>query len=105
MRAPWIHRRLAVAIGDAYALADRADGALIEAVVASLAEAGTDETTVAFLRQAQRLVLDATAALTSVLDTHRHSPYCRTCGTAPLCRTVRDVQEIFFGGGAPLTGR
>lgn len=103
MRPPQIHRCLTATIDEGFALASDADGQAISAALETLGGAALDEATCVFLRQAQRLLLDAMAALTSVLDVHRHTPYCHECGTAEICRTVRAIQEIFYGGSVTPT--
>jgi hypothetical protein len=88
-------------IGHAFETTAQADGRAIRSVLGDLAQAGLSESTVAFLGQAHSLVLDTTAALTSVLDTHQYGSGCSECGTRGICRTVHGICEIFIPGGDP----
>ncbi|MCO6009405.1 hypothetical protein NE236_30985 [Actinoallomurus purpureus] len=104
MRPPQIHHRLTATIDEGFALAADADERTIQTALDEIVENGLDEAGLAFLRQAHHLVLDAMAALTSVLDAHKYTPYCHECGTAEICRTVRGIQEIFYNGAMTPAG-
>ncbi|WP_433177326.1 hypothetical protein [Actinoallomurus sp. CA-150999] len=91
-----LHTELTAIIDRAYDATDRADGPMIRALLGDLAGTGLDQRTAAFLSQAHQLALDTTAALTSVLDTHRFGSCCSECGTSDPCRTIRGISEIFI---------
>ncbi|MEV5710280.1 hypothetical protein [Actinoallomurus sp. NPDC052274] len=97
-----LHAELTAIIDRAYEAADQADGSVIRTLLGDLTGTGLDQRTAAFLGQAHRLALDTTAALTSVLDTHRFGSCCSECGTSDPCRTIRGISEIFIPiSGAP----
>lgn len=74
----------------------RADVHAIDTNLVELGEARLDPYSREFVREARRLVLACTAALTCVLSAHRPgddprgNEICRGCGT-PDCRTLQGV--------------
>ncbi|MEV0406643.1 hypothetical protein [Actinoallomurus sp. NPDC050550] len=95
-----LHAELMATIDRAYEAADQTDGPTIRALLDDLVRAGVEQGTAASLSHAHRLALDATAALVSVVDTHRYGSHCSECGTTGLCRTLRGICEIFIPGDA-----
>lgn len=97
--AAWTHDRVHQRVRSAMAAAMRADDRAIHGLVAEPGGAGLDPHTRAFVREARRLTLACTAALTCVLAAHRPgsdptgAPICRGCGTAE-CRTLHGVADV-----------
>ncbi|WP_143219984.1 hypothetical protein [Actinomadura sp. CNU-125] len=98
MRRPaaWTHAQVHQRVHAAMSAAMRADDRSIER---ELGDARLDPYTREFVRDARRLVLGCTAALTCVLSAHRAGddpygdPVCRGCGT-PECRTLHGVVDV-----------
>ena len=90
-------------VQSAMTAAMRADPATL-ARLATSAAGDRDTATSSFLRDARNLTLAASAALTTVLNVHRHGPdpyerlVCLACGTG-RCRTVRGVAEALTAYG------
>lgn len=84
----WVSRR----VHSAVIAAMRADPQAAAAFVEDLS--GLDPHTRDFLRDARRLTLACTIALTAVLEGHRpDGRRCQACGT-PECRMLRRVAEV-----------
>lgn len=78
----------------------RADPAAIDRVLAGLDKSQLDACSRDFVREARRLVLASSVALSTILGPHspKDDPYgrliCRGCGTAE-CRMLRSVGNVF----------
>ncbi|MBA9004814.1 hypothetical protein [Thermomonospora cellulosilytica] len=102
-----LHHQTAAQIMSAMACAMRADQTAITALL-DAAPADLDAHTRAFLAEARALALTLSAALTTVLCVHRHTPDPRTpascggCGTQD-CRTVRAITDALTAYGRRST--
>ena len=101
MRRPasWTHDQVHQRVHSAMSVAMRADDRAIDTFVTEVGESRLDPHTRRFVREARRLTLACTAALTCVLSAHRPgddpygAPICRGCGTFE-CRTLRGLVDI-----------
>lgn len=94
-----LHAELAATIDRAYAAVDQADRPAVRALIEEGGDAEANQRPAMALGEVHRLALDATAALTSVIDIHRYGSGCSECGTTGLCRTLRGICEIFVPDG------
>lgn len=91
-----LHAELAAIIDRAYEAVDQVDEPTIHSLLHEGVVIEPNRRPAVPLGQIHRLALDATAALTSVIDIHRYGSCCAECGTAGLCRTLRGICEIFL---------
>ncbi|MFV2173138.1 hypothetical protein ACFHW2_17475 [Actinomadura sp. LOL_016] len=97
--AAWTHDQVHQRVRSAMAAAMRADDRAIDRFVNEIGESRLDPHTRSFVREARRLALGCTAALTCVLSAHRPGddsygdPICRGCGTSD-CRTLHGVVDV-----------
>lgn len=92
MDASAIHAQLVTIVDDIFEYASQQDDQSVENALRRLRRNGFGSD--AFLTN--RLALDASTALVSVLDTHRYGSRCAECGTVEPCRTLRVLSEVFL---------
>ncbi|MFB4295421.1 hypothetical protein [Actinomadura sp. NTSP31] len=98
-RASWAHTQVHQRVHSVMTAAMRADARTIDTALLELGDGGLDPYSREFVREARRLVLACTAALTCVLSAHRPGPgphgdeICRGCGTSD-CRTLHGVADV-----------
>lgn len=98
-RASWAHTRVHQRVHAMMTAAMRADPRTVDTALLAIGDGGLDPCSREFVREARRLVLACTAALTCVLSAHRPGPgprgdeICRGCGTS-WCRTLHGVADV-----------
>lgn len=92
MDASAIHAQLVTIVDDIFEYVSQQDDQSVENALRRLRRHGFGNDVV--LRN--RLALDASTALVSVLDTHRYGSRCAECGTTELCPTLRGLSEVFL---------
>jgi hypothetical protein len=98
-QASWAHSQVHQRVHSVMTAAMRADARTIETALLGVEDGPLDPYSREFVREARRLVLACTAALTCVLSAHRPGPgphgdeVCRRCGT-PDCRTLHGVADV-----------
>ncbi|MBO2457181.1 hypothetical protein [Actinomadura violacea] len=97
--ATWAHIQVHQRVHSVMTAAMRADARTIDTVLLSLGDGPLAPYSREFVREAQRLVLACTAALTCMLSAHRPGAgprgdeICRGCGTSD-CRTLHGVADV-----------
>ncbi|MDL4821173.1 hypothetical protein [Actinomadura opuntiae] len=98
-QASWAHGQVHQRVHSVMTAAMRADARTIDTALLQLGDGGLDPYSREFVREARRLVLACTAALTCVLSAHRPGAgpggdeICRGCGTSG-CRTLHGVADV-----------